>query len=214
MQFERADRLAALARRSFAALLRELSPAPGGASPAWATGEDGPLLAALTLLGGWGPLKGDEQVIEALTGLARAEVERRLTALSRVEDPPWTRSGGAWRLVSPDDSFTLVGELLNRELLERWNAAAIEVLSEPDPRAGMEMEERLMADVRDEPRRRYSGALRRGMAEAAALLGARSVEPLPSGAVGAYYAASVVRELMRTANEDSTGARWAHWVTS
>lgn len=207
--FERADRLAALARRSFAALLRELSPARGGAPPAWASGEDGPLLAALTLLGGWGPLEGDDQVIESLTGLPRHEVERRLTALSRVEDQPWTLSGGAWRLVSPDDSFALVGELLDGELLERWRTAALAVLGEPDPRAGMDMGERLMADVREEARRRHSGALRQGIAEAAALLGARSVDPLPSGAVGAYYAARVVRGLLQTANEDSTGARWA-----
>jgi hypothetical protein len=35
--FDRADNLAALARRSFASLLREMSTARGGASPAWAT---------------------------------------------------------------------------------------------------------------------------------------------------------------------------------
>src|SRR5205823_1166374 len=44
LSLERADRLAALARRSFAALLREMAAAPGGARPTWATGGDAPLL--------------------------------------------------------------------------------------------------------------------------------------------------------------------------
>jgi hypothetical protein len=209
LPFERADRLAALARRSFAALLRELSLARGGVRPAWAVGSDALLLSALMLLGGWGTAEGDEEVIAELTGQTRVDVERHLAALGAADDPPWTRSGGAWQSVSPDDSFALLGDLLDRELLERWAVQAAQVLIEPDPRVDMDMAQRLLADVRGQARRRYSGALRSGMAEAAALLGGRGNEPLPSGVVAADYAARVARDVLSAANAEGSGAAWA-----
>lgn len=203
--FERADWLAALARRSFAALQREMSVARGGALPIWAAGNDAPLLAALLLLGGWENVDGDHAAIQEVAGHEAARIEERLMMLGRSDDPPWTRSGGSWRLVSPDDSFVLVGELLDDRLLHRWRAAAIGVLGEVDPRLGMSSAERMLADLQGEHRWQHSGALRHGVAQATALLGGRGMRRLPTGALPAAHAAAVVSQLLRQAN----GALWA-----
>jgi hypothetical protein len=206
--FDRADQLAVLSRRSFSALLREMSGTQAGARPGWATGTQAPLLAALLLLGGWEGTDGDNDVIQATTGRTRTEVEEQLAALSASDDAPWTRSGGAWRLVSAEDSFALVGELLGDELLSRWRAAAREVLGEVDARLGMDMGERMLANMRREALPRFSPALRHGLARGAALLGGRGAEALPSGAVPARHATRLVTDVLRAANDHACASLW------
>lgn len=205
--FERSERLAKLAGRSFAALQRELAITPAGARPPWATGAEAPLLAALMLLGSWTPIAGDDDVLQSVVNQSRAEVEKHLLALVTNDDPPWTRSGGTWRVVSADDAFALVGELLNDELLARWCSAAEEVLCEVNPRDAMNMGERMLAEARSEALPRYSAALRLGVAEAVALLGARG-EQLPTGAVPAEYAQRLVINVLNRANADLSGDLW------
>ncbi len=209
LSLERADRLAVLARRSFSALLREMSVTRAGARPGWARGADAPLLAGLLILGGWEGLEAEDEVILAVTGRTRAQVEERLATLSTNDDSPWTRSGGSWRLVSADDGFALVGELLDDDVLTRWRATAREVLCEVDPRVGMDMGDRMLADLRREARPRFSRALRRGIAEGAALLGGRGTQELPSGTVPARHAARLVADVLRAANEEGSGSLWA-----
>jgi hypothetical protein len=206
--FDRADELAVLARRSFSALLREMSGTQAGARPSWASSEQAPLLAALVLLGGWEAIEGDSGVIQAIAGRPRSEVEEHLTALAASDDAPWTRTGGSWRLVSAEDSFALLGELLGDELLTRWRAAALEVLCEVDARLGMDMGERMLANMRREALPRYSPALRRGLARGAALLGGRGADALPSGTVPARHATRLVTDVLRAANDHASASLW------
>jgi hypothetical protein len=207
--FENADRLAGVARRSFAALVREMAVAPGGARPRWASGDDAPLLAALLLVGGWSGIDGDREVVAGVTGRAFDDVQAVLLRHVSSDDPAWTRSAGSWRLVSPDDSWAMLHPLLTDQVLGRWHDHAVAVLSDIDPRLGLDQAERLMADIRDERRPAHSGALRSGLAQAAALLGARGDRPQPSGLVAATFATSLVRHILDAAHADHTGGLWS-----
>jgi hypothetical protein len=206
--FDQADELAVLARRSFSALLRAIAATKAGARPSWATGGDSPMLAAVLLLGGWAGTKGDDDVIQNVAGRTRSQVEERLLALSTSDDAPWTRSDGAWRLVSADDCFALVGELLDEELLTRWTRQARDVLCEIDPRSGMDASERILVEVRNETRPRYSSAIRDGIAQGAALLGGRGDEALSSGVVPGQFATRLVADVLRAANDEEDRASW------
>lgn len=207
--WEAAHRLAGLARRSFAALLRDMAVVRGGARPAWAAGDDGPLLCALLLLGGWTSAEGDAGVVEAVTGVDLARADERLLAYVGSDDPPWARSAGAWQLVSPEDSWSHLHHLLTEPLLARWQEQALAVLSEVDPRLGLESGERLLADLRDERRTRYSVRLRDGIAQGTALLSGRGSERMPSGLVPARASSAVAHRLFAAANDLASGALWS-----
>ena len=208
VSFADADRLAGLARRGFAALLREMAVTPGGARPAWAAGDNAPLLAALLLVGGWSSLPGDGEVVAAVTGRDLTAIEQRLLALSGSEDAPWARSGGAWRLVSPEDSWVVLNEFLTEQMLAVWQAEALDVLSDIDSRLELDSGERLLADIRGELTPTYSAAVKEGTAQAAALLGGRGENATRSGLRPARYAEVLVTRLLGGANEDPTGAVW------
>jgi hypothetical protein len=206
---ESAQRRAGLARRSFAALLRDMAVVPGGASPPWASGGDAPLLCALMLLAGWTGGEGDAGVVATVTGAEIARVDYRLLTYLGSDDPPWARSAGTWQLVSPEDSWTHLHHLLNEPLLTRWQERARAVLSEIDPRLGLDRGQRLIADLQDERRPSYSGRLRDGMAQAAALLSGRGAGRMPSGLVPASYSTGLVRRLFEDAAADGSGSLWS-----
>jgi hypothetical protein len=207
--WDSAQRRAGLARRSFAALLRDMAVVPGGARPPWASGSDAPLLCALMLLGGWTTGDGDAGIVAAVTGADIPKVDDRLLTYLGSDDPPWARSAGAWQLVSPEDSWTHLHHLLNEPLLTRWQEQARAVLSEIDPRLGLDAGQRLAADLQDERRRTYSGRLRDGIAQAAALLSGRGAERMPSGLVPVSYSTGLVRRLFTDANADASGSFWS-----
>jgi hypothetical protein len=207
--WDAAQRRAGLARRSFAALLRDMAVAHGGARPAWASSGDAPLLCAVLFLGGWTTGDGDAGVVATVTGSEIAQVHDRLLIYVGSDDPPWARSSGAWQLVSPEDSWTHLHHLLTEPLLTRWQAQALAVLSEIDPRLGFDSGQRLLADLQDEHRHTYSGRLRDGVAQGAALLSGRGAERTPSGLVPASYSIGLVRRLFADANSDQSGAFWS-----
>lgn len=207
--WETAHRHAGLARRSFSALQRDMSVSPGGARPAWAAGDDAPLLCALLLLGGWGSTEGDADVVAAVTGLDRATVESRLLTYVGSEDPPWARSAGGWNLVSPEDGWTLLHHLLTEGVLATWQAQALVVLGEVDPRLGFDAGQRMLADIKGEHVARHSERLRDGMAQAAALLSGRGARPSPTGLVAASFSITMIERLLRQANTDASGGLWS-----
>lgn len=207
--WDAALRRAGLARRSFAALLRDMAVAHGGARPAWASGGDAPLLCALLFLGGWTTGDGDAGVVATVTGSEIPQVHDRLLIYVGSDDPPWARSAGAWQLVSPEDSWTHLHHLLTEPLLARWQEQALAVLSEIDPRLGFDSGQRLLADLEDEHRATFSGRLRDGIAQGAALLSGRGAEPTPSGLLPTTYSIGLVRRLLADANADQSGALWS-----
>jgi excisionase family DNA binding protein len=205
--FARADRLAGLARRSFASFLRspDIAAVPRS-SPSWARGEQARLLSLLTLAGAWELTPADLSVIASIAARDWPIVEESLIALSDSDDPPFIRSGGGWQVVSPDGVWALLQHAAQPADIARFSQKAVDVLTETDPMLALDKRERLLASVRGvQPA--LTLPLRLGVAQGLALLGT-SDHVLADGHSTASYADSTVSDLLRKANDDPTGLLW------
>jgi hypothetical protein len=196
---DEADRCAQEIDRSLPSFRRSHAINPTFERPVWAN-EFAELVAALTLVGGWdGGSEADQEAITSLTRRSYESVEQDLQRLATREDPPFFRSGGGWQLASPEDAFSLVGGVLTRGLLDRWFEIAREVLGEPNPAQQLDASEAFDIRMKGE-RRRYSSALRHGIARGAALLG--TFDRRLEGAVFLHdYADRLTRELLGCGGE-------------
>lgn len=208
VEFRRAQRLAVLARRSLPALARQLSRNPGFQRPDWATGPDAALLAPLVLVGSWTTGDRDAAAVERLTGQPSEVIEETAIRLARTADPVLRRVGGTRMFASPEEAFLLLRDSISQHVHERWSSEAKNILLEPSPLLGLTPAERFTAQLRT-PEERCSATIRRGLAHGLALMGAMGTQTrLDDGSTLADVAALVVRELLRTANDDPTGRGW------
>ena len=207
VDFDRAYRLAALGRRSMPALVRELARNHRVSRPPWAQLPDAGVLAPLVLAGAWTSSAADTAAVAGLAGESWPTVERLLLARRATDDPPFVRSGGTWCLASPVEAFLLLRHALTDADLARWRDSSLEILLELDPTLDLAPDERPMAGVMGVSRK-FSGTLRRGVAEGIALLGSLGSEELEDGMTGADHARVSVRALLERANEDETGTIW------
>lgn len=207
LSFNRAEALAVVARRSFTALQRRMSPLPNTAMPDWAR-EKPATVAALATVGTWTEGDADMSIAAEIAALSAAELESELKRLTTVEDPPFIESGGRWLTISPEDLWEMVGRALDRPALGRWQAAALRVLGEQDPVLDLPPEERAMAGLRG-VRREFSETLRNGLARSAALLGARGDHPLSEEEVHAgARVRELVHELLDLPSSEQLYRRW------
>jgi hypothetical protein len=206
---ERADDLGALARRSVSALRRILAVHPATLRPAWADGPD-VVRRRLLLLGGWhGAHAADRALVERITDRPWTDAQDAALALAGSTDTPMLgRLDDSWYVVSPSDAWLLLQPHMTRDDLAELHAAAVEVLTEPDPLHGLSATDALRAQM-DGRRRRYSSALRRGLARSLALLGS-TADPVPAtgATTGAEHASRAVRDVLKAATTDPTYAVW------
>jgi hypothetical protein len=203
---ERAQRLSRECGGYLTALQRLAVPGSGSEEPEWARDGEGALLLPFILIGAWDDAQvADRDIVAKLAGneYDRA-VEFAAGCLTKPESP-FRRSGREWHLASREDAWIHLAPRLTRDQLERFTTLAISVLSEDDPRFEMKPDERVFASIHDKMPR-HSSALREGLAETLALLGAGLI-PLPAlpASDGASYAVKAVRELLSQAN---TTHRW------
>jgi len=207
---ERADDLGALARRSLAALRRVLAVHPAALRPAWADTPD-LVCRRLLLLGGWhGADPDDRALVERTTGRSWADAQDAALALAGARDTPMLgRLDDSWHVVSPSDAWLLLHPHMTRDDLNALRAAAVEVLIEPDPLHGLDSAE-AMREQMNGRRRRFSSALRHGLARSLALLGSTS-GPVPTTGktTGAEQASRAVRDVLSAATAEPTYALWA-----
>jgi excisionase family DNA binding protein len=208
MPFDRADRMAALARRSLSSLQRALAIDPRAARPPWAAPSHATVLAPLVLVGTWSAHPDDQAVVSQVVGRDWAEIERDLTGWTTSDDPPLVKAGGEWRLSSPQEAFSILEPAITLGDLARWRAAALEVLGEVDPALELPAEERPVAALVGR-RSKFSRSLRGGIAQGLALLGAFGDRVYESSSTGQDYASLIVRELLERANADETGLLWS-----
>ena len=122
--------------RSLAALAR-LIPSGAYEPPAW-LGKGQDLLPAI-LAGAWDTSNQlDRRIVEQIAGgTPCAEIERRISAFLRDDDPPFDREGTIWKVRAPMDAFVRVGHLIGQGEAELLRAALATVFSaiepEPDP---------------------------------------------------------------------------------
>ena len=204
---DRAYELAPLARRSLPSLVRKISRDRRVARPSWTRPPLVRIFGPLTLIGSWTSAQEDVALVERAVGQSWPEIELHLNDLRNSDDPPFVRPGGQWHLASADEAFILVQERLTSTDLSKWHESAVEVLTERDPAFSLETSERQLAGLRG-VRRRFSAALRRGLAEGAAMLGSASSQLLSDGVSGPERADRLIRAVLDWARQDDSGQSW------
>lgn len=200
---ERANWLAREAGGSLTVLKRLLARYPGTTRPKWSTAAE---LVPLLLAGAWSEdSEADRTALEELSGKPYSEVSEVAKRWLDAPDSPLTRIGSRLRLLSRDDSWFLLGSRVSSENRHRLEDVALKVLAQDDPALKLPPEKRWReAFTRKKEEPRYSSALRQGLAETLAILGARPEQS--SSLVGLHDLPNrVVRELLN----DQGWLRWA-----
>lgn len=206
--FSRADRLAVLGRRSLPALVRRLSRNPRFSRPSWASQPDADVLAPLVLVGSWTTSDEDTAAVATLTGQPWSVIDQTVRRVATSSDPVLRKVGRNWSFTSPEEAFLWLQDSLTTESVERWSAEVRAVLLAPDPLLDLAPDERVTAQLQG-VRRACSGALRRGLAQGLALMGAMgATSTLDHDSTLADMAALTVRRLLDEAKKDSSGRGW------
>ena len=202
--------LGELARRSLLAARRRLAVNQELHRPRWAAPGADALKRRSLLLNAWNQSKsGDCEMVSDLIGLPYLAVEDALTALANApEDPMVSVIDQRWHVVSPMDTWLLLGPQLTASDLDEFGRVALAVLLELDPTQALPASERWRASL-DGVSRRFSSEFTRGIAKSLALLG--SVDEIVSvghGRTGSTVASSIVWQLLQAANTDSSSQTW------
>ncbi|MGY1593092.1 helix-turn-helix domain-containing protein [Geodermatophilus sp. SYSU D00708] len=208
VDFSRADRLAVLGRRSLPALVRRLSRNPRFSRPSWASQPDADVLAPLVLAGAWTTSEEDAAAVATLTGQPWSVIDQTVRRVATSSDPVLRKVGRNWSFTSPEEAFLWLQDSLTTEAVERWCTEMRAVLLAPDPLLDLAPDARVTAQLQG-VRRVYSGALRRGLAQGLALMGAMgATSTLDHGSTLADMATLTIRQLLDEANRDSSGRAW------
>ena len=173
--------------------------------PAWAADDTGFHFRHLALLGGWNDAsEKDQNAISEIVGEPYETWVQRVYPLTKKDEPPVLLDGKSFRAVSRYESWQQLGHFLNDADLRRFGKAATTVLSVTSPEFDLPKNERQFAGMKPQPET-YSAALRSGLAETLALLGAQG-DTLPcSPNLGRDTANGVVFSLLK----DADWKRWA-----
>ncbi|HUF69219.1 MAG TPA: hypothetical protein VMM79_11315 [Longimicrobiales bacterium] len=206
---ERARSLASIGRLSLLSLRRALSVHPELQRPAWAQADYAREVLPAVLAGRWSERReGDRAAVSQLAGRPYEELSAELTRWANASDPPLRRVGDVWLVAAKDDAWELLARYATDDDLDRFETVAKEVVGGEDPTVGLPHDERLVAPLLGKGRE-HSGHLIEGLADTLALMAATSDRvALPGGRRGQQLAATVVRSLLETANQDQSGHRW------
>ncbi len=206
---ERADELAALARRNLTTLRRRLAFVPKVQRPAWAPPGEARALLPMVLAGAWDDTNiKDQEAIARLADVSYKQVTETLIRWKNEPDAPVRRIGSTWMIVSKEDAWNLLSKFMTRTDIERFKGVVLELLGQVDPRFDLPEAERWYAGARgiSIPN---SGLLRSGLADTIAILGASSdSSDLADASLGQTHASTLVRELLNRASND-----WRLWAS-
>lgn len=209
VNFQKAGYLAGLARRNMPSFVRALTRDAAIQTPTWATDTSAPMLAALTLVGGWDANNDkDTQAIAALVGSDYDTVTLLCQQRADGNDPVMSRSGSAWRFASLEEAFLCLSLKITDGVIERWKQLALDVLGEANPPYGLNLLEK-RAQQLNEPTSRvqYSEELKSGIARSLAMVGSMDGDGALSGKLR-DSAVDIVDQLLSQAVEDDSGRFW------
>ena len=204
VEWQQADRLGAVARRSLPAFVRSRSRNPRTRRPRWAEPPNAAVLAPIVLAGSWEDRPSDQELLAELAGKSWPELEPLLADAAKAPDPLFRHAGEHWTLSHPEEAFLVLSDSLSSAAIKRWETVAQRAILDPDPFFGMDDKERLAAQMRG-VELRYSHSLRRGLAQGLAMFGAMGSTSLMSTSAPADR---IVRTLLAEACSDATGAHW------
>lgn len=206
---QEAHELARLARRSLLTLRRRLAVGVS-ARPAWAQPGQGGEVVPLVLAGAWrDDLDGDKRTLSSLTGRPFEEVEALCTRWAAEADTPVRREGRVWFTVEKQDAWALLWRLATRQTLQRFQKAAVDVLSAVDPAFELEPNQRWAAGAFGHVAP-FSSRLRSSLADTLAMIATRSGdEQLSVGCTGQEFADAIVHSILASANDERSGQLWS-----
>jgi len=203
---EVADKAARAAGGSLSVLKRHLSTIPSTQLPSWCSDAELADFMPMLLIGAWDDANEvDRAELSCLSGRPYGELQNVANRLTLVEDAPLTRIESRWRLVSPEDSWLLIGERVTDHLLDSFEAIAIRVLGQQNESFKLSADERLAASIRGTLRPNASALLRRGISETTAILGSE-FGPTAKRSGTRERAARIVRATLQNAT-------WLRWAT-
>ena len=124
---EKAAQTARAAGGSLSVLKRHIGMVPDVRVPNWCNERDAVQFLPMLQAGAWDDANEvDRNIISRLAGRPYSDIQAAATRLLQVEDSPLTRIESRWRLVSPEDSWSLVGQQVTDDLLASFKTMAIE----------------------------------------------------------------------------------------
>lgn len=209
VNFQQAGRLAGLARRNMPSFVRALTRDAAIQTPTWATDTSAPMLAALTLIGGWDANNDkDTQAIAALVGSDYDTVTLLCQQRADGNDPVMSRSGSAWRFASLEETYRCLSSKITDGVIERWKQMALDVLCEVNPSYGLNPIEKFAQQLNQPTSRvQYSEELKSGIARSLAMIGSMDGDGALSGKLR-DSAVDIVDQLLSQAVEDDSGRFW------
>ena len=203
---EVADKAARAAGGSLSVLRRHLSTIPSTQLPSWCSDAELTDFMPMLLIGAWDEANElDRTVLSRLSGRPYGELQNVANRLTLVEDAPLTRIESRWRLVSPEDSWLLIGERVTNHLLDSFEAIAIEVLGQQNESFKLSADERLAASIKGTLEPNASDLVRRGICETTAILGSE-FGPTAKLSGTRERATRIVRATLKNAT-------WLRWAT-
>ncbi|MEA2633805.1 MAG: hypothetical protein QOH92_572 [Chloroflexota bacterium] len=201
----RAELLGAVAHRSLPAVRRQVGLIPGSLGAKWANPDVARQLVPALLAGGWNEdNQADRDAVQALGVQPYSEISETVTRWSHESDAAILKLGTHWTLAWHRDAWEQLRGYIGPDDLDRFQATALRVLGEADPRFDLPADERWLAAVRHRVPM-HSSALREGLAETLALLGSVPGVAAPEG--GGPRACWIVQQLLDRA------ASWQAWAS-
>jgi hypothetical protein len=203
----RAEQVARASAGSLAILKRRLSKYPDNYRQQWAAGARGDAIRATLLIGGWesGTL-ADQEAIERIGNSTYAELEADFHYLATVRDPLLLHAANNWRVISKDEGWDVLGAQVTAGSLTTFEALAINILAEDDPKYDLEQDEQFMARLRGH-RPQYSSTIRKHVSENLALLG--TIGSKLEAASSFNIDGSLYRIVRTVLGNDAPWTRWA-----
>lgn len=140
--------------------------------PAWADRTQLQMLIAPIFVGAWNhAAEADLEILARIAGRSAVEVENSVRNHLQFDDPPLLRAHELTALSAPADiwQISIDRHVVDKETLERFRLAALDVLGEIDPALDLPPDQRVYASLHAKERR-YSSWLRQGICETLRIL--------------------------------------------
>lgn len=209
IKFQKANRLAGLARRNMPSFVRALTRDAAIQTPMWATDTSASMLAALTLVGVWNANNDkDTQAIAELVGSDYDTVTSLCQQRAGGNDPVMSRSGSAWRFASLEEAFRCLSSKIIDGVVERWKQITLDVLGEANPSYGLNPLEKVEQQLNQPTSQvQYSEELKSGIARSLAMVGSMDGDGALSGKLK-DSAVAITNQLLNQAVGDDSGRVW------
>ena len=209
IKFQKANRLAGLARRNMPSFVRVLTRDAAIQTPMWATDTSASMLAALTLVGVWNANNDkDTQAIAELVGSDYDTVTSLCQQRAGGNDPVMSRSGSAWRFASLEEAFRCLSSKIIDGVVERWKQITLDVLGEANPSYGLNPLEKVEQQLNQPTSQvQYSEELKSGIARSLAMVGSMDGDGALSGKLK-DSAVAITNQLLNQAVGDDSGRVW------